>query len=364
MQKRRIILLINSLSAGGSEKQSLYLTRLLSNHHNVRLVVFSNKCDEAYRTYISRENLDVIFMQGNILKKSFGFLRILKEQETEIIFSYLYSNNIVASITGFLRNTPHIFCGFRGSMGYTKIRTLLFKILYNYIFTGIITNSYAGRQTLINQGFDKKRLFVIQNGINIEYEQRFHEKEDNDFFRIISIGRFDELKDYETAIKAVGHLVKTNPQIINIKYQIIGYGSDSIKSQLYNSIYEKKLEDVIKIIDNPTKINWYYANANVFLSTSIFEGFSNAIMEAMLFKLPVIATNVGDNKYLVEDRVTGFIMDVKSYMNISDKLLLLFRNKNSGLTMGKNGYKKITNEFGLKAMELKYNRLIKKYFSD
>jgi glycosyltransferase involved in cell wall biosynthesis len=57
----------------------------------------------------------------------------------------------------------------------------------------------------------------------------------------------------------------------------------------------------IKIFINPANIPDILNECDIYLSTSLFEGLSNSIMEAMVAGLPVIATDVGDNKYLVKD---------------------------------------------------------------
>lgn len=47
--------------------------------------------------------------------------------------------------------------------------------------------------------------------------------------------------------------------------------------------------------------------ADIYLSTSLFEGTSNSIMEAMNADLPIVATNVGDNGLLVKNEINGFL---------------------------------------------------------
>ena len=95
------------------------------------------------------------------------------------------------------------------------------------------------------------------------------------FSELFSIGRFDELKDYETAIKAVEHLSETNPQLINIESTKL-LAMEIIQSNHSCIIaFVKKLEDVIKIIDNPTNFINDVTNANVFSFYFYFEGFSN-----------------------------------------------------------------------------------------
>ena len=66
--------------------------------------------------------------------------------------------------------------------------------------------------------------------------------------------------------------------------------------------------------------------ADLFLTTSIYEGMSNSVMEAMSFSLPIIATNAGDMKYLIEDNYNGFICPYKEPNIISNKLVELIND--------------------------------------
>ena len=67
-----------------------------------------------------------------------------------------------------------------------------------------------------------------------------------------------------------------------------------------NDLKTKKLNSIVKIM-NDKNLKEYYSNSDIFLNTSVVEGMPNAVMEAMSFQLPVIATNAGDTKESVKD---------------------------------------------------------------
>ena len=50
------------------------------------------------------------------------------------------------------------------------------------------------------------------------------------------------------------------------------------------------------------------------------EGMPNSIMEALNFSLPVVSTDAGDANFLVKDGVTGFLVPIKDYKMLAEKL--------------------------------------------
>ena len=72
------------------------------------------------------------------------------------------------------------------------------------------------------------------------------------------------------------------------------------KKNIRNWVKENDLENIINIYLNPDNVQKFISTADIYFSTSIFEGTSNSIMEALNWSLPVVATNVGDNEYLIK----------------------------------------------------------------
>jgi len=81
-----------------------------------------------------------------------------------------------------------------------------------------------------------------------------------------------------------------------------------------------------------------YAMSDIFVSTSLYEGFGMAIAEAMCNYLPVVATNCGAVPYLVEDGVNGFLVPPRDYEQFADKIRLLLESEELRKKMGAKGF--------------------------
>ena len=121
-----------------------------------------------------------------------------------------------------------------------------------------------------------------------------------------------------------------------IKLQIVGSGP--MQQYLQKIISDGGLEDEIVIINNASDLSAILRNTDIYLCTSIFEGVSNAIMEAMAHSLPVVATNAGDNKLLVRDNLNGYILPIKDHIGIGNALSTLMSDYRKRLAFGKKSY--------------------------
>ena len=78
----------------------------------------------------------------------------------------------------------------------------------------------------------------------------------------------------------------------------------------------------------------------------------------MSFCLPIVATNVGDNMYLVNNNENGFIVEPKNIKQISNALLSLINDKELLLSFGLNSYKKVKNDYSVNTFTDRYLNFI------
>jgi len=216
---------------------------------------------------------------------------------------------------------------------------ILQKFVCNHLSTAFISNSHAAAEAYSNYGLDKKKIQVIHNAIEeVNFKKIPHTK-----LTILSVGRFIEEKDYFTAIKAVGYLLNSYPELREkIIYKIIGYGK--LEDAIKEFVNAEGLQDVFQI-NSDGIIGDCYASSDIFLNTSIYEGMPNTVMEAMNHGLPIIATVAGDIKYLIKGSLNGYLCPIKDYKYIADKLHNVLSDNSLQTEMGRNSLKIIENNF-------------------
>ena len=208
----------------------------------------------------------------------------------------------------------------------------------------IITQSISMDKDLKN--YVNKRSHIIYNPVSknkilLLAEENSPIKLDNKFYNIISVGRLAYEKDYKSAILSISKLKK---KIKNIRYYILGDGE--LKEELCS--YSKSLDlsrDIIFVghLKNPYPI---MKNANVLLLTSLYEGFSNVILESLALNTPVVATDSpGGNKEIILNGENGFLAKVRNSEDIVQKIMLVREQKNYNIDVSKFEINFITKEY-------------------
>lgn len=188
--------------------------------------------------------------------------------------------------------------------------------------------TYNSNRALENHkkfGYAVKNTVVIPNGFELDkfkysLDDRLRIREElgltKDDKAIITVGRWDIQKDYYTLLKALYGLKKEN---INFKMIMVGTKLDYENDELVSLIDTYNLSDNIILLGRRDDIPALLSAADVYVSSSLGESFSNAIGKAMACELMCIVTDVGDSKLMVGD--TGKVVKAGDYMEISKELL-------------------------------------------
>jgi glycosyltransferase involved in cell wall biosynthesis len=99
------------------------------------------------------------------------------------------------------------------------------------------------------------------------------------------------------------------------------------------------------------------ARATLSVSSSYAEGISNAIMEGMAARRPVVATAVGGTPELVRDGVTGWLVPPGAPAHMARRIVDVLRDAEGARRMGEAGRKLIATEFTVEQMKLSYDAL-------
>jgi len=353
---RDIYILTNTLKSGGAEKKSIYLTNALKHHYKVTLIVYYGDQTDPRMVALLEENAyRVLKLKGNHFSKLLQLYGLFSHEKNAVIISYLFTTNVINAVIGKIAGVKIRIGGMRSSQ-YSPGKFFFQKLICNHFLTCSIFNNARGLEKLTSRGFSPEKSILIHNAIVFKNDPVYREQKDP--VNILSVGRFIEAKDYFTSFDAVAELIHEKNLSNDIRYLVIGHGE--LEDELKSYVRQKGLEDHVEFVINPPSVDPYYRKADIFLSTSIFEGLCNTIMEAMEASLPVVATNVGDNDKLVTDGRTGFLTLVKDVPAISEKLFALYDNHDLRLQMGTNGYHHLKENFSLETFREKYMTLIER----
>jgi glycosyltransferase involved in cell wall biosynthesis len=332
---QNVSILIRALKSGGAEKQSVLLAKALNDDYRVFLVVQrGNVVEQKFIDFISENGLNLVLLKGSLYQRLNTFYKFLRKENIEIIFSYLPSDNFWSGIIGKIARVRFLVGGIR-SIKLPLHKYPIIKFLHLFIHDYTIFNSYSAYQRFVRKGFKRKKSVVLTNCIELIPSPIVRNQ--NNPVKILTVARFTNQKDYYTALKSIQFfLLNFYPHEIQIHYQIVGFGV--LEERIRQWIHDLDLSDHVTLLINPPNISELFRNADIYFSTSIFEGFSNSIMEAMNHSLPVVATDVGDNNMLVINEKTGYLTPKYDFKTMAEHLADLIRYPEKRNLFGEAGY--------------------------
>ena len=213
---------------------------------------------------------------------------------------------------------------------------LIHKVWQNAEF--VVTNS-KGLTELASKSLNSQKFECIVNGIDTNYyTPGVRDKNDRkEEFRILCASRLSHRKGFIYAIDAMPEIIERYP---NVKMIIAG-GDGGVMNQLKGHAQALGVKKYIDFIGHYTKTEApnIYRDSDIFLMPSLNEGMSNNLLEALASGLPVLMTRTGGAEELIKDGINGFLLNMKDYKDIRDKLLKFLDNPGLCDDMGKESRK-------------------------
>jgi glycosyltransferase involved in cell wall biosynthesis len=211
---------------------------------------------------------------------------------------------------------------------------------------------------LVAEGFAPDSVAVVYNGIDIgplpdaAMRTRIREQlllADNDVL-IGTIGRLEPVKDIETLIKAVAQLAaKMRSMLI-----IVGDGPE--RARLEEIVREVPEKLNVRFMGHRNDARQWLAGCDIYVNSSISEGVSLTILEAMAAGLPIIATRVGGTPEVV-DESCGRLIPSRDPSALADALLTLARDAELRCKLGRLARRRAESRFTVQRMIDQYREV-------
>ena len=253
--------------------------------------------------------------------------KIIEDYQPDIIHGAVFEGVTMAAINGWLKKVPTIIIEETSDPQNRSWKGNLLMKIFSKIADKVIgvsqgvTEEYLKGQLHIPSA----KAITVSNGVALPREinpkELLQTKEklgikEGDFV-IGSTGRMlqDNHKRFSDLIQAFANFSKGKE---NVKLLLVGDGPEKLG-------YEKLAEDLgvsekVIFVGYQSDVSLFYQLMDVFALVSAREAFGLVLAEAMLNKLPVLATKVGGMKYIVDDGETGFLVEVANVEAIVEKL--------------------------------------------
>jgi len=305
MKKIRIAHLVNDISPAGKEIGILKLLEHINKTKFEIITVVFNRV-ETYNT-LNLDDHHLIPLNnkiGNNPRLPFKLAKIFRHYHFDIVHTHAWGTLVEGSIGAKLSKIPIIIHGEHGTFPTRPIHLLFQRYFWGRADRVLSVSDKLRQQLSEVVGFPKEKINVILNGVDqkkfflsVELRKKF--RNDYNFngtdFLIGTVGRLKEVKNQTMLIRAMALLRDRGEKL---KAVIVGDGDK--EEELLKLTDELNLSDHVLFTGFISDVNQVYNGFDLFVLTSLSEGCSNVIQEAMMVGKPVIATNVGGNPELVD----------------------------------------------------------------
>ena len=329
MVKRKVKILIISEPGSGGVKR--HVIDLLTNlDESIFEIVFAYSTKRAEKEYleeisglsskISVKAIKHLQQPISLKNDSLAFIEICKlisYLNPDIVHCHSSKAGVLGRIAAKLFKvpkiiyTPHAYAFQNNKLSNSKRRfyLLIEKFLTRYFTTKTINVSYGEMKIALDNRIDEKEQFiVIHNGV----ERQTYELNKKAILKNLKIaegdiiiGNIARLEEQKNPLEffEIARCIKENSK--NFKFLWIGNGSLLQKCQDF--IEKNKLENICFILPFDKKTEKLIKTFNIFLSTSLYEGYPYVLLDANANKIPIVASNVTGNNEIVKNNVNGFL---------------------------------------------------------
>jgi glycosyltransferase involved in cell wall biosynthesis len=362
--------------AGGALKHLSYLVCNLDKRtHDVTVVVSRlrspEECDMgAEKMRLSGARVVFVPMTTQInpirdLVSLIRIIRLLSERNFDIVHAHSSKAGVLFRLAAWIQRvpmvlyTPHCFY-FQSQQHWIK-RYLYYGIerLLSMVTDYIVVSDCEARILQLYPGYPQAKVRYINNAIKFSdypilktVREIKHELHIGLAQVVIAgIGRLEKQKDWGTYMRVAKYVVGVRP---NTTFLIVGSGSERKKIDLL--IAEFGLGKNIICTGHVTQVEKIYSVADIFVSTTLWEGLPYVFLEAMRYQKPIVTTHHGNDQVVVDNQ-TGIICPCGDYHAIANSIIRLIDNKHEARTFGKNGYHHMIKNYNFEKSLEKHNEL-------
>lgn len=196
----------------------------------------------------------------------------------------------------------------------------------------------------VQYGLDPVKARVIRPAVDPAFFHPAPARPANARFTVVTTGSLIWRKGYEDALQALRMLVD---QGVDAELHIIGAGPE--RQRILFTVQDLGLDDRVTLHDKlpPEAVCRRLQSADAFLLSSLSEGISNAVLEAMSCGLPVVTTDCGGMREAVTDGVEGFVTPVRDPQAAAAALLRLAGDPTLREHMGAAARRRVLADFDL-----------------
>ncbi len=349
-KKIRVAFVISGLGQGGAERVLTKVSNdlvqegldvsIISGYQGDSAYYINSKVKVHYLGYYRLNSYNIFRIFFPTLKRMKLIKDKLNELNPDVIISFGDSTNVQTIIANkFLRikSARHII-SIRTNPTKINFQLKVAAILF-YRFSNLLVVQTAFVKNWARKRFKRLNIKTIYNPIDIS---PLNEKKD--IINFLNVGTIKFEKNHLLLLKSfnkIHHSLNNQSKLIIVG----GIESNELYKKLLHFIEKNNLEDKVVFKGAKKNVNNYYCNNNIFVLSSIYEGMSNALLEAMSLESACISTDYEGINEIIINNETGLIVQSNNIDRLASSMLKLYKSRKTRLKLGKNARLKIISDF-------------------
>ena len=270
--------------------------------------------------------------------------RLFEELKCNIVHTHMFWANLYGSIAAALADVP---VAITSEHGRNEWKRPWHRWLESQVISRIAKRRLCVSKDILERrrdfdGIPESKLEISPNGTPVPELDRDGRPRET---VIGSVGRLVKEKDFPTLVEAVSRLVQEG---YNWRLEIVGEGS--ARGEIEHAITTNDAEQNVALIGVDQDVGRWLRRWSIFASSSIQEGQPIALLEAMAYGLPCVATAVGGVPDTMADGLEGIIVPPGDAQALSEALKTLIQDEVICKRLGGAARQRVVREFSIDAL--------------
>lgn len=299
----RVLHCIPSMQGGGAERQVTYLAgalRTLGCDVHVALNAGGSNFD-ALRE--AGATIHLLNLRGNHDPRVILRLRrIISRVKPDVIQCWLTQMQIAGGMAAMIAGIPWVLSERASAAAYPRTFKNMLRARMGSAASAIVSNSAAGDRYWAARGSERTARYVIPNALPLQELAAVQPASpaetgvSPDEALVLFAGRFDEQKNAAAFVHAVRRVRASRP------LRALMCGDGPLRADIEKLVVGLGLESTITVAAYTSQLWRLMKRADVFVSTSLFEGSPNAVLEAMALGCPLVVSDIPEHREILDER--------------------------------------------------------------
>ncbi|MEU7831174.1 MULTISPECIES: glycosyltransferase [unclassified Nonomuraea] len=338
---RRVAFLIGHLGRGGAEAQISLLAQGLSGR-GIEVHMFLISKSGPHEAVLRDAGIEVHHLgfgrtssgSADLLRCLRGFARLirsLRHIRPEVLHAYLFEGRMLGPPAAWLAGVPVMVAGRRnaGEPEQRHRRVLVLERTMTRLTDHVVTNAVAvAEEARAITKIPARKLSVIYNGLRASAFERAEPAsiEDTELPVVLCVARLAPQKGHDILIEAASRLLRRGRPCT---FLLAGEGRE--RHRLEELVRGSRVD--VRFLGDRTDVKALLARADVVVLPSLWEGLSNAVMEAMAAGRPIVATAVGGTPELLDGR--GVLIPASDAEALADGIVRVLDDPDLAACLGR-----------------------------